>query len=180
MHVNSKRIAVLGLLLAVDIILIILSGTMEMSTLFFLAGAAFCVGIAVREYGAVMGGGFFFASMILALLLAPVKMYCITYAMMSMYILLSEVAWNILSSRKNNTSANLSHIQKIFWVARFVIFNVMYIPMVIFAPKLIYAGEIHPLVLASVIAGGQVAVVIFEKAYCYFQIRIWNKFRRFL
>lgn len=178
MHVNSKRIAVLGLLLAVDVILIIFGGTLEMSTLFFLAGAAFCVGIAVREYGSMMGAVFFAASLILALILAPVKMYCITYAVMSLYILLSEIAWNLLCRKAGTDFTQNVRIHRIFWVLRYLIFNIMYLPLLVLAPKLIYSGEISPHVLVGAAIAGQVALFLFEKGYCYFQGTVWNRFRR--
>ena len=48
MHVNGKKTAVSGLLMAVSVLLIILSGLIETNTLFLLAAAAFCTGIIVR------------------------------------------------------------------------------------------------------------------------------------
>ena len=40
MHVNSRKMAVSGLLMAFDVVLIILSGVLDFNTLFFLAAAA--------------------------------------------------------------------------------------------------------------------------------------------
>jgi len=175
MHVKSKRIAVLGLLLAIAVIMIVLSGTIEMSTLFFLAGASFCVGIAVREYGLQMGIAFFIASVILGFLLAPNKIYCITYSIMALYILLSEMVWSGVSK-----SQRLKNPLKVFSALKYVIFNILYIPLILIAPKLVYQGEISIWILIAIIVGGQIGLFLFEKIYCYFQSQIWGKFRKSL
>jgi len=175
MHVKAKRIAVLGLLLAIAVIMIVLSGTIEMSTLFFLAGASFCVGIAIREYGVQMGIAFLIASLILGFLLAPNKLYCITYSVMALYILLSEIVWNAVSK-----SLRIKNPIKIFSILKYVIFNILYIPLILIAPKLVYQGEINIWILVAVIVGGQIGLFLFDKVYCYFQSQIWGKFRKSL
>ena len=48
MPVNGKKMAVSGLLMALSVVMIVLSGILDFNTLFFLAAAAFCVGIIVR------------------------------------------------------------------------------------------------------------------------------------
>lgn len=173
MHVNSKRIAVLGLLLALAVIMIVLSGTIEVSTLFFLAAASFCVGIAVREYGIRMGVGFFIASVILGFLLAPNKIYCITYSVMAMYILLSEAVWLWICKVQK-----LKKPARVFNFLKYLIFNILYIPSVLIAPKLVYEGEVNAWIMVAILAGGQIALFFFEKVYCYFQSQIWGKFRK--
>lgn len=173
MYVKSKRIAVLGLLLALAVIMIVLSGTIEMSTLFFLAAASFCVGIAVREYGLRMGIGFFIASVLLGFLLAPNKLYCITYSIMAFYILLSEVLWNSLVKM-----TKIKNPLRIFGFAKYLLFNLIYIPSVLIAPKLVYAGELNIWIMIGILAGGQIVLFLFEKAYCYFQSQVWGKFRK--
>ena len=74
--------AVSGLLMAFDVVLIILSGVLDFNTLFFLAAAAFLIGVIIREYDLRYGLAFFLGCLILGALLAPQKLYCITYAMM--------------------------------------------------------------------------------------------------
>ena len=59
MLVNGKKMAVSGLLMALSVVMIILSGVLDFNTLFFLAAAAFCVGIIVREYELKTGIVFF-------------------------------------------------------------------------------------------------------------------------
>lgn len=175
MHVNAKKISFLGLLLAICEILLVLSKTLDFSTLFLLAVASFCTGIAVRECGFTLGFGFFAASEILGLLLAPDKLYCITYGMMAFYIWATDAIWHFLyhkNSQKNWT--------KLFWVIKYLLFNVMYLPAVIFLPRLFYAGVYRIEMIVLLILGGQVVLFLFDKAYCYFQDAIWGKYRKFL
>ena len=93
MHVNAKKTAVSGLLMALSVLLLVLSGVLDFSTLFFLAAAAFFVGIIIKEYGLGYGAAFFTGCTILGFLLAPQKLYCITYAMMGIYVLGVEALW---------------------------------------------------------------------------------------
>ena len=58
MFLSTRKLTFLGLLLAVTVLLIVLSGILEFNTLFLLAAASFGVGIAVREAGVPMGVGY--------------------------------------------------------------------------------------------------------------------------
>lgn len=175
MLLKGKKMAFLGLLLAVALILIILSGVFEFNTLFLLAAASFCVGIAIREYGMSLGFGFYIASIILGLLLAPNKLYMITYAAMGLYIVCRELAWTMLDRAKKKRNPLV-----IYWLLKYIIFNVIYIPIIILIPKLIYQGTINTGLTIMLIMGGQVALFVLDKAYDYFQIRIWGKIRNHL
>jgi hypothetical protein len=55
------------------------------------------------------------------------------------------------------------------------VFNLMYLPMLLFLPRLIYPGELKGLILTLLILGGQVALFLFDTAYRYFQGVIWGK-----
>jgi hypothetical protein len=175
MLLNAKKLAFLGLLLAFDVLLIILSGILEFNTLFLLAGASFCVGIAIRESGQSFGLGFFLASILLSLILAPNKFYCITYAAMGFYLVIAEYSYDKLL--KVGDSGNR---RKLLWVIKFVEFNIMYIPILIFLPKLIFQGEVNSGLLAVLLIAGQIALIIYDKAYHYFQSNIWGKIRRYM
>lgn len=172
MFVNAKRMAFLGLLLACTTILVILSGILEFNTIFLLAAASFGVGIAIRESGIRLGFGFYVASILISFILAPNKLYCITYGAMALYVFLIEFAWEKLANIKRQINRNLT-----FWVIKYVCFNVMYLPIIILFPKLIYPGEIKPIFFAGIILGGQVFLYVYDRAYEYFQKSIWGKFR---
>ena len=77
-----KKNGVSGLLMAFAVVLIILSGILDFNTQFFLAAAAFLIGVIIREFDLRYGLAFFLGCLILGGLLAPQKLYCITYAMM--------------------------------------------------------------------------------------------------
>lgn len=172
MFLNAKKIAFLGLLLACTVLLIVFSGILETNSLFLLAGASFCVGIAIRESGLKLGFGFYIANILLGFILAPNKIYCITFSAMGLYIVLTEFSWVKLISGKDNINKNL-----LFWIIKYFIFNIIYIPVIIFIPKLIYPGTLNIGLWAAFIIGGQVGLFIYDRAYSYFQKVIWGKFR---
>ena len=172
MLLNSKKLAFLGLLLAIDDLLIILSGIIEFNTMFLLAAASFCVGIAIRESSKQIGLGFLLASILIGLMLAPNKLYCITYGAFAIYILMIEYAYDMLIRVQDMNRRKI-----LFWVIKYITFNIMYIPILIFLPKLFYQGEIHIGLYLGFVLAGQAALFVFDRAYEYFQRFVWGKFR---
>ncbi|MGB8451760.1 MAG: hypothetical protein WCD89_05445 [Anaerocolumna sp.] len=173
MLLNAKKLSFLGLLLACAVILVILGNVLEFNTLFLLAGASFSVGIAIRENGLRIGAGFYIASILLTLLLAPNKLYCITFAAMGFYLVMAEFTFNKLNFVKWNTNK-----RKLFlWIIKFIVFNIMYIPIMIFLPKLFYQGQLNSGLSVVLFFGGQVALLIYDKAYDYFQRFVWGRIR---
>lgn len=172
MHVNTRKVAFLGLLLAVSVFFVVLGGVIETSTFFLLAAASFGTGVAIREGGKRMGVAFYLASVALSFLIAPNKFYCATYSALGLYILLSEAVYDLLASSKN-----IKMRKKLLWLMKYLIFNSMYIPMLIFFPKLIFAGKISSWLLIAALAAGQAVLFIYDSAYRYFQNSVWGKFR---
>ena len=175
MLLNAKKLAFLGLLLAFDVLMIILSGIFEFNTLFLLALASFCVGIAIRETGLRFGFGFYLAGILLGLILAPNKFYCITYAAMGLYVVIFEYSFDKLVNVRTR-----SNRVKLFWIIKYITFNVMYIPMLIFLPRLLYTGILNLSIYTVLFAAGQVALYVYDGAYVYFQKVIWGRARKFL
>jgi hypothetical protein len=173
MHLGAKKLAFLGLLAAITVVLIILSGVFDFNTLFLLAAASFCVGIAFRETGIRIAAGFCMASIILGLLLAPNKFHCITFAAMGIYLLASEYSYDRLVKLKNQ-----QHRKRLLWIVKYLIFNIMYIPSLIFLPRLFYEGKVSQSILLILIVAGQAGLFIYDMAYVYFQGYIWSKLRR--
>jgi hypothetical protein len=173
MYVNAKKLAFLGLLLAGTTLLVIFSGIWEFNTLFLLAGASFAVGIAIRECKLRIGFGFYIASVLLSFILAPNKIYCITYSAMGLYLVVIEYFFLKLSNI--NWKKNLTIL---FWVIKYVTFNLMYIPILLCLPKLIYQGQINTGFLVVFILVGQIALFIYDTAHNYFQKNIWEKVRK--
>jgi hypothetical protein len=172
MHLSTRKLAFLGLLTSVTVLLIIFSGVFDFNTIFLLAAASFCVGIAFRESGYRMAFGFYIASTLLGFLLAPNKIYCITFAAMGIYILASEYAYDRLKVDKDNKSSKGK-----LWVVKYILFNLMYIPALIFLPKLFYAGKINSIMFVGILLFGQIALFVYDIAYRYFQGSIWGKVR---
>ncbi len=172
MPLGTKKLSFLGLLLAFTLILIILSGVLEFNTIFLLAAAAYCDGIAFRESNIRYAFGFFLASVLLGVFLAPNKLYCITYAAMALYILISEFSYDKLVYIKKDRIK-----RQLVWLIKYIAFNIMYIPALLFLPKLFYEGDINKGLLTGFILAGQIGLFIYDKAYIYFQRYIWGKVR---
>ena len=172
MFLSAKKIAFLGLLLSCTVILVILSGILEFNTLFLLAGASFSTGIAIRECGLRIGFGFYIAGVLLGLMLAPNKLYCLTFAAMGLYLITIEFFWEKLASAQWYKNRS-----RIFWIIKYVLFNMMYLPTIIFLPQLVYQGDISTGLLVPLLLGGQIMLFIYDKAYSYFQKSVWGKVR---
>lgn len=177
LHVNARKMAFSGIMLALTVICIILSGVLEFNTLFLLAIAGFSVGIIVRESGLRFGAAYLVAAIFLGFILAPNKMYCITFAAMGIYVLADEALWILIRkiTLKAPVNGNIC-----LWIGKFIIFNIMYIPILLIFPELLFAGGAGKHFFAIAWIGGQAIMVIYDFAYDYFQKYIWTKYRKFL
>jgi hypothetical protein len=171
MHVNAKKLAFLGLLLSLAVILVVLSGILEFNTLFLLAAASYFVGIAISETGLRAGFGFYISSVLLTLILAPNKFYCITFSTLGLYMVIAEYAFEKLTHVKYN----IKQKKMILWLIKYAAFNIMFIPVLMLFPKLIYQGQLSHWLLAVLILAGQIFLLFYDKAYHYFENNIWNK-----
>lgn len=172
MHVKAKSMAFGGLLLAVSVVCMSLGSVIETNTLFLLAAASYFVGIVIREYGLKMGAAFYLADVLLGFLVAPNKIYVLSFAAMGFYILAVEWIWHVL---EKHPGIERRHI--LFWVMKYVLFNVMYIPMVLVFQELLFSKAIPGSMLLIVIAAGQAGLWVYDRAYEYVQGHIWNKMR---
>ncbi len=173
MFLNAKKMSFLGLLLACAVILVILGSLLEFNTLFLLAGASFCIGIAILECGFRIGSGFYIASVLLSFLLTPDKLSCITFAAVGLYLVIVEYSFDKLTYVKWDNSKR----KIIFRIIKFVTFNIMYIPILLLLPELFYQGQLNKGLLAAFFFTGQVVLFIYDKAYSYFLKHIWGKIR---
>lgn len=172
MHVRAKKIATAGLLVAFSVVMMFLSSAIETSSLFFIAAASFCVGIAVREWGLKMGGAFLVAGSGLNILVTPNKLYCFTLMGMSVYIWMSEWLFKWLAESKK-----IKNRMFILWVGKYVVFNVLYVPILFFAPQLLFAGKINGMSAIILLLLGQVVLYIYDMAYRSFQAQVWGRLR---
>lgn len=172
MHVKAKTLAFGGLLLALTVVFMALGSMIETSTLFLLAASSYFVGIVVREFGLKAGGTFYIAAVLLGFITAPNKFYVLTFAAMGIYIWGIEFVWRWLEKRPR-----LPRRGTMFWAAKYVIFNIIYIPIVIIFRNMLFSRDISAAVLAGVIVAGQAALFIYDRAYDYVQAHIWGKMR---
>lgn len=172
MHVNARKMAFGGLMLALCVLFMALGSVFESSTLFLLACASFFEGIVIREMGMKTGLAFYLAAVILGFLLAPNKFYVISFAGMALYILAVEGVWRLLARRPGRWQG-----RGVFWCFKYLIFNAMYIPAVLLFQEVFFSRRISALLLAGVLLAGQAALWIYDHAYEYVQARIWPGIR---
>ena len=58
------------------------------------------------------------------------------------------------------------------WVVKLGFFNVIYIPILIFAPQLIYSGDLPSWMMVGLVLIGNIIMVVFDSLY----LRLENKF----
>lgn len=172
MHVEAKKVATAGLLVAFSVIMMLLSSVIETNSLFFIAAASFCVGVAVREWGLRWGFAFLIASVALNFLITPGKLYCFTLAGMGFYIWTSEWLWNRVADAKE-----LQHRKAVLWLGKYIIFNLIYIPVLFLAPHILFTGQINGLAAIVLMLVGQPVLFIYDVAYRYFQAQVWGRLR---
>lgn len=175
MHVNAKKIAVSGLMLALTVLCILAGSFLEANTLFLLAAASYLVGIILREFGAYTATAFYLAGVLLGFIVSPQKLYVLTYAGMGVYILVSEIVWEQMG--KKVTEETEQKYRRLFWLAKYVMFNVLYIPAVLLMQEFLFGRNLSVGILAAVILLGQPGLFVYDCAYRYVQLSIWNKLR---
>jgi len=174
MYLKSKKAAFLGLLTAFTVVLIVLSGIIEMSTLFILSLAGCMTGIAIGEFGITLGAGQFVASLILGLLLASNKMYCLTYSMIAVYIVLIEGMMRVAERKIED----IRRRKTVILVMKYLLFNLLYLPVLFFLPGLIYQGRLNPVIYAAIIVIGQIVLYLFDVVYQSFMSYYFRKIRK--
>ncbi len=170
MHVKAKKAAVGGLLLAVTVICMVLGSVIETSTLFLLAAASYFVGIIIREMGIKTGLAFYIASVLLGFLVSPNKFYVISFAAMAFYIFAVEAVFPKIGQVKGNR-------KRIFWIVKYVIFNLEYIPLIMMFQQLLFGKKLPSIMVLAVVLAGQAGLWIYDRAYEYFQSQVWSKIR---
>lgn len=172
MHVKARLVAFAGLLLALAVVFMALGSIIETSTLFLLAASSFFVGIVVREFGLRAGAAFYAAAVLLGFITAPNKFYVLTFAAMGIYIWGIEAVWRWLEKRSQYKNTRV-----IFWISKYVIFNIVYIPIVTVFRSMLFVREVSDTVLLGVLLAGQVGLFVYDRAYEYVQVHVWGKMR---
>lgn len=173
MHVKAKKMALGGLLLALTVICMALGSIIETGTLFLLAAASFFVGIIFREFGGKTGVAFYLAGVLLGAVLAPNKFYVVTYAAMAAYILAVEIVWELLGG----WNVDVKKRKRVFLAVKYAIFNLIYLPAVLFFQELLFGRTLPLWGLMGVLAAGQAGMYFYDCAYEYVQRELWGKVR---
>lgn len=159
---KTKRMAMLGVMAALSTVLLVLGTVISMNTLFFTAAAAFFAGAAVVMYGAGYGVLFYLVCGSLDFFLNPDKMHVFLYLALAGYVLLSEMIWSKMNRVPDGKKKEWMHRG-----IRFLLFAVMYLPLVLLVPRLLVPVEWirRSWFLPLMCLGGAVAWFLFDLAY---------------
>ena len=138
----------------------------------FIGGSVLFVGVVFREFGQMTGLAFYLSAVLLGFLLAPNKLYVITFAGMGFYIWGREFIWKILER-----SAGVKRKMQWYRLAKVILFNGLYLPLILGYGELFFGGEISEWLRYSSVLAGQVIFALYDKAYDYVQLQIWGKIR---
>jgi hypothetical protein len=94
---------------------------------------------------------------------------------MGLYLLILEYFYDKLEAIQS-----IERRRRLAWIIKYIAFNLMYVPALLFLPKLFYAGEINDKLIVTLLIGGQVALLVYDMAYHYFQRSLWSKLRTHL
>ncbi|MBE5962908.1 MAG: hypothetical protein E7256_16280 [Lachnospiraceae bacterium] len=170
MHIGTKKMATLGILLSMNQMLLIFSSFIELSTFFILALAAYLVGVAVQEAGYKLGSAFYAASILLGFILTPNKLYWLTYIGFGTYIICFEGVREFLIRHPR--------YKRFLIPSKYIVFNIMYLPLLFLFPSLFFTGKINTVTMILLIAGGQFVLYIYDRAYFVFVYQLWRGLKR--
>ena len=97
----------------------------------------------------------------------------ITFAAMGFYILGIEAVWMFLAKRPQ-----MGHRMGIYWLAKYVIFNLVYLPCLFGFRSVLFQKSISDQMILAAVVVGQIAILIYDKAYQYVQGTVWEKWRK--
>lgn len=179
MHVKTKDIALTGMIMALSVLCIVLGGVFEFSTLTLLLVAAFLSGTVICDMGLLMGAMCITGTFLLGFFLGTQKMYVFTYLGFSAYIFLVELFYRKqkkLMGKNNEKTSKYKNV--ITWIYKFFIFNIIFIPCLIFMPE-VFLG-VNPtrgMIIVAAVAG-QLAWIVLDIAYNTFILKIWKLFKK--
>ena len=157
--------------MALAVILIILSGVIEQSSLFLLAAASFITGLFQRRFSIRAGIAFIIGTFLIGFFLAPQKLHCFTFAGFSVYVAVAEY----LRSKKVSSVTSMIikgicyHILlavALITVNYFIGFDLLFSDKWI---KKLFGIPVIFAIAAVIIA--EALWLIFDKAYTFFQER---------
>lgn len=171
LHIKSEEAAWGGIMMAFAVILIVLSGVIEQSSLFLLAAASFITGLFQRRFSVKASIAFIVGTFLVGFFLAPQKLYCFTFAGFSIYILVSEYlrgkkVSGIVNILIKGICYHILLIVAIISVNYFIGFDLLFTDKWI--KKL---SKIPALFAIAAVIAVEALWIIFDKAYTFFQTR---------
>ena len=166
LHLKSKEAAYGGIMMALAVILIILSGIIEQSSLFLLAAASFITGVIQRRFSVKLSTAFIAGTFIVGMFLAPQKLYCFTFAGFSVYVSIAEYL-----RQKDMPFAVCIVIKGICYHILDILFAEGWVKKL---------SGIPVLFIIVAVAAAEALWIIFDKAYIFFQDRYGNRLGRWL
>ena len=175
MHIRSKEIAYMGMLMAVAIVFILIGCYFDVSTIFFLASASFLAGCVERNLSLVKAMIFVIGTTIIGLILSPQKLYLVTFFGFCVYVLLAE---RIQEKEEQGQTSFL--VKGHIWI-KGVVYHAMLVIAVVLMQYLTGLDQIkksvvytffsgHMAVFAIIcIVAAELLWVLFDKAYFLFQ-----------
>lgn len=163
MHVErTKKVAGIGMLSALSVLLLVAGSFVTVNTLFLTALAAYLVGYAIFRYGLPAGAMQCVICTLLDAFLNPDKINFFVYLGFSMYILLSECIF-----RTANKIKDLKKKMRRQLIYNWILFNIIYIPTVLFFENILiqeaaFTGSTQKWILLAI---GQIGWWIYDKAY---------------
>lgn len=176
MLLKSKEIAYVGIMMAIAIVLVTLGGYFEVSTLFFLAAAAFLGGCVEKNTSLLASVTFLIGATLLGFILAPQKFYIATFFCFGVYVLVAEYFEELMTKREKKNML-------LVWVIKGILYHVMLVLALYLMQKLMgfeilfsagifkwLKGNSVLLVIAGVLCA-EALWLVFDRAYIYFQRR---------
>ncbi len=174
MLLKSRAVAFAGMATALAVIIVTVAGYIDISTLFLLALASFMGGIVTRYFKVKYGILFLLASVTLSFILAPQKMYVLTYMAMAVYVIVEEC----IEFKKSNEYKAFGPVKE--WVIKALVYNVSVGVIVLINYYLLgfdmykFSGA-YRVVMSNLAFGIPVMILVlelvmfvFDRAYVYF------------
>lgn len=167
MHLKTGELAFTGIMAALSVLLILAGCYIDSSTIFFLAAAAYLTGVV--EYNCKLAAGIIHlcGSFVVGIVIAPQKLYCITFLCFGVYILVAE----LLEAARFNGRISV----RMLWSIKCILFQILFFTM--FFVYNYFVGFDDALIISGIIAGAEVFWIIYDRAYIMFQRKYGHMFR---
>lgn len=166
--------------MAIAVILIVLSGIIEQSSLFLLAAASFITGVIQRRFSVKLSAVFIAGAFLVGMFLAPQKLYCFTFAGFSVYVSITEYLRQkdvpfVVCIVIKGICYHILLVLALAATKYFVGFDILFAEG--WVKKL---SGIPVLFIIVAVAAAEVLWLIFDRAYIFFQDRYGSRLGRWL